>query len=642
MQEYKREKQTLDEQLNQAKKKALYHDDHLRIIDVWFKEIIDEVKVMAGESPTRMHDIPELPSSLYSANIETFEAHLQDRSRDIKDLLDRLFDVCKSYTPDVVNLQAQLSQKLAAEKVHVVELQRLQSEVGELSERLDKAVERYMKAERKIERRLGRAANSSKTDEVFLGVQKTTNTENAAVKREETLTNGTIGTDEALTDLEEAHHKALAVSEKQKEQLEHLGAENLKLTNQLTELAAKSTQHSDDEYASTDLFKQLKSQHDDVIKRVNNLEALNIQLQEEAVKLQSERTAFKSQIENESKLALAEREAQLATAETNLARIRSNRDELLADQAVRRSAYEHERVSIEKVNEMSKASDQRIKALEIQNERLRVERAGEDVNVSSLSTSLEELHSRHQDLEKKHQLLNNELQSMETAYLSTKKLANHKLSELSAFEEKLQRLSAEKAKADQKYFAAMKSKETRDSEIRTLRMQNTKSSDVVSQLKESEAASRALLINLEKSFAEIKDAFKSATASQRASQQQITELGISSEGLKAQVTDLKKLLASKDATAATSASAHRKAELEIAALETSLTDAKKALDICKMNNPGTSSNVNDSFRVSCSSISSNATILNATGPRHLHRLQAQFQRHSNQNLWTCFLQRMCR
>lgn len=643
MQEYKREKQTLEDQVNQARRKALYHDDHLRIIDAWFKEMIDEVKVMAGESPTRVIDVSTLPSSLFSADVETFKTHLQERSRDIEDVLKRLFNSCKSYTPDVVDLQAQLSQRLAAEKVHVVELQRLQSEVDELSERLDKAVERYMKAERRIERKLGRTANGSRTDEVFLGMQKPPGSEHAAVKREETLTNGSTGTDEALMDLEEVHHKALAVSEKQKEQLEHLEADNLTLTKQLTEFAAKSAQRTDDEYASTDLFKQLKSQHDDVIKRVNNLEALNIQLQEEAVKLQSERTAFKSQIEHETKLVLAEREAQLATAETNLARIRSNRDELLADQAIRRSAYEQERTSIQKVKELLEASDHRIKALELQNERLKIERASEDGNASnSDSISLGELQSRHQDLEKKHQMLNNELQSMETAYLSTKKLANHKLSEISAFEEKIQRLSAEKAKADQKYFAAMKSKETRDSEIRTLRMQNTKSSDVVSQLKESEAASRALLINLEKSIAEIKEAFASATASQRASKQQIAEVGISSEGLKTQIAELKKLLASKDAAAATSATLCRKAELEIAGLKASLADTKKALDICKSNNLVNSSDVDDSFRVSPLSISSTTTILIPSGSRHLHCLQAQFQRHRDQDLWTRLLQRMCR
>jgi hypothetical protein len=37
-------------------------------------------------------------------------------------------------------------------------------------------------------------------------------------------------------------------------------------------------------------------------------------------------------------------------------------------------------------------------------------------------------------------------------------------------------MEAEKSKADQKFFAAMKSKEARDVEVRTLRMQSSKTS----------------------------------------------------------------------------------------------------------------------------------------------------------------------
>jgi E3 ubiquitin-protein ligase BRE1 len=642
MKEYKREKQTLEELLKQVQKKAVYHDDHLRIIDAWFQQMIDEVKLMAGELPVSANEIAKLPSSLYDTDVETFKTHLQERSRNIKDALSRLLAASKSYNPDIVHLQSQLSEKLAAEKVHVVELQRLQSEVEELSEGRDTAVERYMRAEKKLERKLGRAGGSTKSDEVFLGIQKQPSIDNAAIKREETLSNGTFGNDDALVELEEAHHKAIAVSEKQKEQLEHLEIENRKLTSQLTELASKSTQHSDDDYANTELFKQLKSQHDDVINRVNNLEALNIQLQEEAVKLQSERTAFKSQIENESKIALAEREAQLATAEINLARIRSNRDELLADQAIRRSAYEQERASIQKAKDLADASDQRINALEIENERLKLQRVSKNGGSGSLdSLSHEDLLSRHQDLERKHQMLNNELESMQLAFHSVKKTATQKLSELSGFEEKIQRLSAEKAKADQKYFAAMKSKETRDSEIRTLRMQNTKSSDVVSQLKDAEAASRVLLGNLEKTNAEMKDALNSATANQRTTQQHITELNISADGLKAQISELKKLLTSKDSSAATAASSHRKAELEIEELKASLADNKKALDICKTNSLSTSSDVNESFRVSTRTPAVRITRLTLTGTRNLYRLQTQLQRYSNKDLRPRLLQRVC-
>ena len=600
MQEYRKEKQILEEQVNRAKKKALHHDDHLRVVDAWFQEMLDEMKVIAGEYPENNTEKspPLIPSSLYSADIEIFQVHLQDRSKDIKDVVSRLFSVCHSYSPDIVELQGRLHQQLAGEKMQMLEVQRLQSEVEELSERLDKAVERYMKAERKIERRLGKTSNISKTDEIFLGVQKVTPSDAPLPKREDTvMTNGINGTDETLTDLEEAHNKALAVSEKQREQLEHMEAENLKLNSQLTELVTKSTEHTDDEYACTDLFKQLKSQHEDVIRRVNNLEALNVQLREEAVKLQSERTAFRSQMENESKLAIGEKEAQLSQAEMNLARIRSNRDELLADQAIKRAAYEQERASVQKMKEIAEANDLRIKALETQNKRLQADQPKEASDMPELtSLAVEDLHKRHQTLERKHQMLDSELQSMEKAYLSMKKVADQKMTELMTLEDKVQRLSAEKAKADQKYFAAMKSKEIRDSEAKTLRLQNTKSSDVVSQLKEAESAHRALLINLEKDNAEIKEALAGASAKYQKTQQQVTELNISSAGLATQITELKRMLADKDSVVAASASSTRKAELELAELKATLTDTQRALELSKTNALG-GSDVNDSFRV---------------------------------------------
>ena len=39
MQEYKREKVTLEIRLSDQVKRAAYHDDHLRTIDIWFSQV---------------------------------------------------------------------------------------------------------------------------------------------------------------------------------------------------------------------------------------------------------------------------------------------------------------------------------------------------------------------------------------------------------------------------------------------------------------------------------------------------------------------------------------------------------------------------------------------------------------------------
>lgn len=39
MQEYKREKASLETRLKETSKAATYHDDHLRIIDSWYNQV---------------------------------------------------------------------------------------------------------------------------------------------------------------------------------------------------------------------------------------------------------------------------------------------------------------------------------------------------------------------------------------------------------------------------------------------------------------------------------------------------------------------------------------------------------------------------------------------------------------------------
>jgi hypothetical protein len=39
MQEYKREKTSLEAKLKEMSKATAYHDDHLRIIDAWFNQV---------------------------------------------------------------------------------------------------------------------------------------------------------------------------------------------------------------------------------------------------------------------------------------------------------------------------------------------------------------------------------------------------------------------------------------------------------------------------------------------------------------------------------------------------------------------------------------------------------------------------
>lgn len=288
-------------------------------------------------------------------------------------------------------------------------------------------------------------------------------------------------------------------------------------------------------------------------------------------------------------------------AETDLARIRNARDELLADQQMRKAAQEQEKIASTKIQELADAAQARINALESEVERLRLQLDNTKAAHTEVEDiPLEELRAKYQNLERQYSMLNTELTSMQTACKKYSSLASQKVADFSALEEKVARLTAEKSKADQKYFAAMKSKEARELEVRTLRMQNSKSSDIVSQLKESEATTRSLLANMEKQASETKEALNSIISKHHAAQQQIAENNIVIDGLKAQVNELKALSVSKDSSLASASSACRKAETEIESLKVTLADTKKSLENWKNKSLGNSSSEYEMLRVSLS------------------------------------------
>lgn len=581
MQEYKREKNTLESQLKDTRKKARYHDDHLRIIDAWFQQVIDEVKSVAkGEDDVDMES-SALPSSLLFTDQEQFEAHLRSRSKEIKTVISRLFGSGRPNAPDVTELQARISQLLAAEKSHVVELSRLQADKEELENRLENASLRYLMAEKKIDR--AKSVTVAKLEkQALLGATKPAAEEGGSVKREDTAVNGTTDNSEELAELEKELNKTVAMSEKQKQQLDRLEEENAKLAAQITELSTKSTVLTDEDYAKTELFKQLKSQHEDVIKRINDLEATNTELREEAQKLRSERTTFQLQLENEARVALSEKESFLAASESNLARIRHNRDELLADQAIKKASLDQDQDAVRKISELASAQEDRIRALESENERLAIQSNEMAVDGAELhSLSLEAFRSKYAELERKYNLLNGELASMSTAFQKTTKIASQKVSEFAGMEEKVMRLSAEKAKADQKFFAAMKSKETRDGELRTLRLQNNKSAEAVSALKDAETASRMLLGTTERQLSEMKEALAHKTNEHRTTQQQNITQGLEVSRLNSQVTELRNQLTVKDGKLATTSNLCRSAELEVEELKSVVKDTRRSLESWK-------------------------------------------------------------
>ena len=467
-----------------------------------------------------------------------------------------------------------------------------------MQERLETASMRYMIAEKKLDRM--KSATVAKLERQALHGGGNENGSGLGGNTDSAKSEGAKAQVDsvALAQVETELKETLAASAKQLEQFKQLEKDNQDLSTQISQLRLKSSQHSDEDYANTDLFKQAKKQLEDVVHRVNGLEATNTELRLQAKKLQAERAAYRTEVDAELQGSMTEKDLQLTKAESDLARIRAARDELYAELQVRKQAQDQEKNSTEQMRQFLTAKDERISAMELELERLGDSQT--DVSDTINDLPIEELRKKYATMEKQYSMMNQELKAMSTAYKKLSSSVSQKVSNLAEMEEKVARAAAEKSKADQKYFGAMKLKDAREQEVRILRAQNSKSSEIVAQLKELEASSRQLVHTLEKQNAESKDAFTILENKQQAIQAQISEKHATAESLKKQMDEMKAMLQAKETDKATMAASLRTAEVEVEKLKVSIVEkVKQAETMAKFNSSAKEDDVvSEQLRVS--------------------------------------------
>ncbi|KAK4123087.1 BRE1-domain-containing protein [Parathielavia appendiculata] len=576
MLEYKREKINLEGRVQELEKNSTDHDDHIRIVDAWVLQLLQEIELLvdgAISSPPPADFSPG--SSLLFKDSKDFQRHLGDKGKAFKSKTDALFKRLAGargeVKPEVAQLESQVKSLLAQQKELLVKVDRLESQKASLSEQYDKATLKVIKAERKLDR--ARSAQVQKLEQQALAGA----TAHTASKDDSGSSSSAANGDSEALKLQ--YQEAMAVVAKQKQQLDAALSENKALTEENSTFKIKKEAVTDEEYARTEVFKQFKAQNEDLIKRINHLEATNKQLREEAERLRGERTEWKTKLEAEAQVVTLELEDQLQQKDQDLTRIRSARDELLAEVAMRKASQEQEKTAIAQMKELVEAQVDRIGQLESELERLR---PGEDTAMMDPrpdleALSVEELRHRFTKLEKDFEAINKELPLLEKSYKKSMGLAHNKVMDFHALEERVAALTAEKSKADQKYFAARKDMDIRTAEIRTLRAQNGKSSEIISQLKDVETQNRALISSLEKQVAALKQDISTALAERKRLEQLSAEATRRADACKLQISSLTDLVKAKDAAVASMKEQLHKAETE---LEKAKVDVKEITKDC--------------------------------------------------------------
>ncbi|KAK4158430.1 BRE1 E3 ubiquitin ligase-domain-containing protein [Chaetomidium leptoderma] len=616
MLEYKREKINLESRVQDLEKGSTDHDDHIRIVDAWVLQLLQEIELLvegAISSPSSADLAPG--SALSFKDSKDFQRHLGDKGKAFKSktdaILRRLEGARGEVKPEVAQLESQLKSLLAQQKELLVKVDRLESQNASLSEQYDKATLKVIKAERKLDR--AKSAQVHKLEQQALAgatALPTSKDENGAGS---SMANG----DSEALKLQ--YQEAMAVVAKQKQQLDAVLSDNKALTEENSTFKIKKEAVTDEEYARTEVFKQFKLQNEDLIKRINHLEATNRHLREEAEKLRGERTEWRSKLETEAQVATLELEDQLQQKEQDLTRIRSARDELVAEVAMRKAGQEQEKTALTRMKELVDAQGDRIAELDSELDRLR---PNEDATMTDPRPDLEalaveELRQRYLKLEKDFEAINKELPLLEKSYKKSMALAHKKVMDFNALEERVATLTAEKSKADQKYFAARKDMDIRTAEIRALRAQNGKSSEIISQLKDVETQNRALIGSLEKQIATLKQDISTAMAERKRLEQLSAEATRRADSCKSQISSLSDLVKAKDSAVAAMKDQLLKAETELERAKADVKEISKDCNKWKVKCQSNSSEEEEALRnlVICSVCRSNFknTILKGCG-----------------------------
>lgn len=183
--------------------------------------------------------------------------------------------------------------------------------------------------------------------------------------------------------------------------------------------------------------------------------------------LSAEQEVFTNSLSSEFQSAQETLRKHNSSLEKDLVRIRTARDELLSKIAV----LEAQKSKSDMLTDLQKI-------LEVQQEKLR--------------------EMGHRDLEPTQDVLMKELQDLEKAFKELSQYSNKKYLEYINQESIMSKLTVEKTKADQKYFAAMRSKDSILIENKNLSKNLNKCNELIQQLKEIEKTFQVKIENLNK------------------------------------------------------------------------------------------------------------------------------------------------
>ena len=354
------------------------------------------------------------------------------------------------------NQQFQIEKSSLSEKI-----EQLESKIEELIKERDRSVSKTLQrvdASRRVE-------NSEEEEEAPVSQPNGSHKENSVSPVDS----------EELDRLKSEVEQLKSANKLLSEQVEQLTKDNQSLIQQSVNLEKKLHNLEESDLQDNIFYKKVVKNNQSLQQQISSVTKLNSSNASKLNELEKQQNDLKNLILSEILEENEKLKQQLHESENNLVRIRTARDDLLAKNAILSTQLQDEKTN-ESLIKLNEELSKRI-------EHLTKEKLDSIVG----SPSEDKLKELSQDeLIQKIGQLNEEIKEVELAFKQTREITLKKLNSSIDQENLTKKLAIEKNKADQKYFAAMRSKDSLSNENKLLKAQINKSQELIKNLNELE------------------------------------------------------------------------------------------------------------------------------------------------------------
>lgn len=464
---YKQKSQQLSSELSKFQRKYNENEDKVNILNAWYEQIVTLFSTNGDGNlndsllisfPTKTDDIPDV---------------LEKRRKQLVEILTPLIERLKQSSPgtetlEVITKLETLNNELASVKTENVKLLKAKQDLVQQVEELQASFTKILKEKERLNSKTLKRVDESLKEEV-IDEPKPSEQDQVSAPTEPTSNSNGTNTEEVDEKLEKFEQMEI--------ELEALKSNNALLSVQIAEVNKKYENSVLEVLILKEKLNDLKESDLENNVHYTNLIKNNRSLQDQIAKLtkinevniskfsawEEKQNSLEQLVNNELQGENTKLKEQLQKTETDLTRIRALRDDFMSKNAILTSQLENLKTNEELVK-LSKILSDRIDQLQSES----IEKA------SSVDQE-----SSKDDLLAKVGALSAEIKEIEVAFRETREITLKKLNNTVDQENMLKKLTIEKTKADQKYFAAMRLKDSLQNEVKLLKVQVNKSQDLI-------------------------------------------------------------------------------------------------------------------------------------------------------------------